>query len=339
MSRRGGYRMLRPMFPVRPLSLTIAALAVSTVAPAAAQEERRLRQAPAPRFHDPSTPVRHGDDWWVFSTGNGIIVRSSNDLRQWRTHKPVFAKMPAWHRTVVPDQRGHLWAPDIVEIGGRYLLYYSVSAWGKNTSAIGLATNATLNPADPAFEWKDEGIVIDSKREDPYNAIDPHLFHDDDGSLWMSFGSFWTGIQLIELDPETGKRHPENQEVHALAWNESIEAPAILKHDGYYHLFVNWGRCCRGLDSTYEIRIGRSRSITGPYVDKEGADLKTGGGTLLLASEGDQIGPGHPAFVAEEDSRTRMFFHYYDRRREGLPTLGSHLLEWTEDGWPQIARD
>ena len=288
----------------------------------------------APRFHDPSTPIREGNTWWVFATGDGIVTRTSADLKNWQAGPPVFKTFPAWHREVVPDQRGYLWAPDIVKRGNRYFLYYSVSAWGKNTSAIGLASNTTLDPAAPGFAWKDEGIIIRSNDRDPYNAIDPQIFADADNSLWMVFGSFWTGIQLIELDPKTGLRHPEHKNVTQLAWNQTIEAASLLKHGGYYYLFVNWGLCCRGVDSTYEIRVGRSREIRGPYVDASGNKMSTGGGTLFLKSRGDQIGPGHPSFV-EEQNRIQMFYHYYDRQRHGMSTIGDMTLRWTRDKWPE----
>lgn len=288
-----------------------------------------------PRFHDPSTPVRQGDTWWIFSTGNGISTRHSRDLKTWQEGPPVFKEFPAWHRQIVPSQRGHLWAPDIVFHKGLHRLYYSVSGWGKNTSAIGLATNPTLDPGNPACHWKDEGIVVSSTEKDPFNAIDPHVFIDDNGRQWMSFGSFWTGIQLIELDPKTGKAHPDHKQIRQIAWNDSIEAPAILKHGRYYYLFANWGLCCRGLASTYEIRIGRSRSITGPYQDANGRDLATGGGTLFFGSTGDETGPGHASFITERGN-TRMFFHYYDRKRGGFATLGSHPLKWNKEDWPEI---
>jgi arabinan endo-1,5-alpha-L-arabinosidase len=287
------------------------------------------------RFHDPSTPVKHNGAWWIFSTGNGISTRYSTDLKKWMEGPPVFKSLPAWHREVVADQKGHLWAPDVIYQGGRYLLYYSVSGWGKNVSAIGLATNATLDPKDPRFSWKDEGIVIRSRREDFFNAIDPQIFKDDQNKLWMVFGSFWKGIQLIELDPKTGMKHPKNSEIRQIAWSDSIEAPALTKQGGYYYLFVNWGLCCRGLNSTYEIRMGRSRKITGPYLDAEGRDLATGGGTVFMKSEGDRIGPGHAAFI-QESGKTRLFFHYYDKRHNGFATLGDLPVEWPRGGWPKI---
>jgi len=206
------------------------------------------------------------------------------------------------------------------------------SGWGKNESAIGLASSPTLDPKDPAYHWKDEGIVIRSGTHSAYNAIDPQLHADPDGRFWMVFGSFWTGIQLIELNPKTGLR--KGDKVRQLAFHESIEAPALLKHGGYYYLFVNWGLCCRGLNSTYEIRIGRSRKITGPYLDTAGEDLATGGGTVFLKSEGDRVGPGHASFLQEKGA-TRMFFHYYDRKQGGFATLGDLQLGWDDNGWPK----
>ena len=314
-------------------TLPIVFLSLTLAHPANAAPLDRIKDK-KPRFHDPSTPIRQGSTWCVFSTGNGILTRYSPDLKDWTEGEPVFKTFPAWHREVVADQKGHLWAPDIVRRNGIYLLYYSVSGWGKNTSAIGLATNTTLDPKAPAYHWKDEGIIIRSGPGDHFNAIDPQLFADDDGSLWMVFGSFWKGIQLIELDPKTGLRHRKHTEVRQLAWNETIEAPALLKHDGYYYLFVNWGLCCRGVNSTYEIRIGRSRKITGPYLDAEGSELSTGGGTLFLKSEGNKIGPGHASFI-EQNGGTRMFFHYYDAQHFGAPTLGDLSIRWSKDGWPQ----
>lgn len=315
--------------------LGISLLLVPVLVEIAAAQPRPREAWGVPRFHDPSTPVRDGGSWYVFSTGNGISTRRSADLKSWTEGEPVFKELPAWHRDIVPDHKGHLWAPDVIRLGGRYLVYYSVSGWGKNTSAIGLASSPTLDPARPDYGWKDEGIVIRSASNDAYNAIDPQLHADKDGRLWMVFGSFWTGIQLIELDTASGLRHPERKEIRQLAWHDSIEAAAILDRHGYYYLFLNWGKCCRGLESTYEIRVGRSREITGPYLDADGKELATGGGTLLAGFGQDEVGPGHPCFI-EENGAVRMFFHFYDRKRRGFPNLGSHVLGWTDDHWPRL---
>jgi arabinan endo-1,5-alpha-L-arabinosidase len=313
----------------------IALALVSTTIAQPAAKAPLAKAAWPPRFHDPSTPVREGDTWWVFATGNGLVARSSKDLKVWKEEAPVFREFPAWHKQVVPDQRGHLWAPDIVHTNGVYRIYYSVSSFGKNTSAIGLVTTPTLDPSKKDHAWTDRGIVVRSKASDPYNAIDPCVFIDGDGRHWMFFGSFWTGIQVMELDSKSGLAHPERKEIRRVAWHESIEAPGILKRGRFYYLFVNWGLCCRGVQSTYEIRIGRSKSITGPYLDKQGNDLATGGGSLFLGSVGDQIGPGHASFVTERID-TRMFHHFYDRSRGGFATIDSRILSWDKDGWPEV---
>jgi arabinan endo-1,5-alpha-L-arabinosidase len=257
----------------------------------------------------------------------------SDDLSTWQSGPRVFTEFPAWHREVVPDQKGHLWAPDIIKVGDRFFLYYSVSKFGVNTSAIGLATTATLDPASADYGWKDEGIIIRTGTEDNFNAIDPALFRDDDGRLWMSFGSFWSGLKLIELDAKTGKRLKPGSPPFSIAWKEAIEAPAIHKRDGWYYLFVNWGICCRGLESTYEIRVGRSREITGPYRDRNDVDLMKAGGEPFLATEGAMIGPGHVGIFSEE-GRDWLGIHYYDGAHKGRPTFALRTLSWGEDGWP-----
>ena len=289
-----------------------------------------------PRVHDPSTIVKHGDEYWTFATGMGVASLRSKDLVNWERGPAVFSEPPEWITDVVPNQRGHFWAPDVIHHGGRYLLYYSVSAFGKQTSAIALATNVTLDPEDPEYGWKDEGIVIRSDPAVDYNAIDPAVVRGEDGTLWMAFGSFWSGIKLIELDPRTGKRIAEDSPVYDLAHKEQIEAVALYRHGDDWYQFVNWGWCCRGVNSTYNIRVGRSKSITGPYVDREGVDLREGGGTLLLETEGTMIGPGH-AGLYEDGERLLMSYHFYDGTQRGRPRLAIRPLEWDDDGWPRIA--
>jgi arabinan endo-1,5-alpha-L-arabinosidase len=213
-------------------------------------------------------------------------------------------------------------------------VYYSVSSWGKNRSAIGLATTRTLDPAHPDYGWKDQGIVVQSHATDDYNAIDPHVFIDTDGKHWLTFGSFWSGIKLLQLDSKTGKR-AGNSPLLALATHREIEAPALTRHGEFYYLFVNWGLCCRGTNSTYEIRVGRSLSVTGPYVDKEGRELRSGGGSLFLSSSGPAIGPGHAAFHRTSEGAW-LTCHYYDAANSGRPRLAILPLVWDTDGWPVV---
>src|SRR5579862_6760051 len=225
------------------------------------------------RVHDPSAITKGKDEYWMFYTGRGIPSYHSKDLVKWEHGPSVFTNAPAWTARAVPRNHWmYYWAPDIIHLGDRYFLYYAVSSFGRNDSAIGLATNPTLNPADPAFKWTDQGLVVQSGSNDEFNAIDPAASLDTQGRLWLAFGSFWSGIKMIQLNPDTGKRIATNSPIYSLAFNDSIEASYACHHNDYYYLFVNWGLCCRGTNSTYEIRVGRSPQITGPYLDRDGVD-------------------------------------------------------------------
>ena len=290
--------------------------------------------------HDPSTIIRCGDTFWVFHTGRGGRAKFSTDLRHWTKGPAVFAEPLAWWPEVAPGFDGCLWAPDIVRLDDRYALYYSVSSWGKRTSAIGLATNRTLNPDDPGFAWHDEGIIVQTTKAHDYNAIDPALLRDDSGHLWLAFGSFWSGIKLVELDPRSGKRMDHEALPRTLAGpplpSPAIEAPYLFQRDGFYYLFVNWGRCCRGARSTYNVRVGRSREVSGPYLDRTGRSMLEGGGTLFLKRRHRFIGPGHVAIFAEDDAHW-CSYHFYDEQQNGRPTLMVERLSWDEAGWPSLA--
>ncbi len=286
------------------------------------------------RAHDPSSLAFSNGEYWLFHTGRGIPSWRSRDRRNWTAGPPVFAASPPWVAEAVPENRNsHFWAPDIIQMGDRYLLYYSVSSMGKRTSAIALATNATLDPADPRFHWKDEGPVIRTSGADNFNAIDPALVVDHDNKLWMVFGSYWSGIKLLELDAATGKRITSTAPLHALAHDRSIEAAFIHRRGGHYYLFVNKGWCCRGVNSTYHIEVGRAEKITGPYTDREGRPLLQGGGTLFLGAESPVIGPGH-ASIQEIGGREWFGYHFYDATQDGRATYGLRPLTWDADGWP-----
>jgi arabinan endo-1,5-alpha-L-arabinosidase len=287
------------------------------------------------RAHDPSTIVKCKDEYWVFCTGRGIPSYHSRDLRVWESGPHVISNAPPWAAEAVPQNSGHdFWAPDVIHLGDRYLLFFSVSTWGKNTSAIGLRTNPTLDPGDASYRWTDQGIVVQSRATNDFNTIDPAVCQDLQGKLWLAFGSFWTGIKLIELNPTTGLRISPDSPMYSLAHKDKIEASYIYPHEGFYYLFVNWGQCCQGVASTYNIRVGRSAAITGPYLDKAGTDMMLGGGTLFLTTQGKFIGPGHAGIVTQA-STNWLSCHFYDGTREGRPTLGLLPLRWDADGWPE----
>lgn len=288
------------------------------------------------RLHDPSTIVRERNQWWLFSTGRGVSSFHSTNLIDWIAGPPLFTNAPGWALEAVPDnRRTYYWAPDVIKVNDRFLVYYSVSSFGQNRSVIGLVSNSTLDPSAPGFQWRDDGQVISSDRTNNFNAIDPALVKDEDGRLWMTFGSFWSGIKIIELDPNTGKRVTPDSPISSLAHSQTIEAPCIYFHDQNYYLFVNWGYCCRGTNSTYNIRVGRSQKITGPYLDQAGQDMAQGGGTLLLQTEGTAIGPGHAGILRDGD-RYWFSMHFYDGTDRGASKLSVRPLLWQSSGWPVI---
>jgi arabinan endo-1,5-alpha-L-arabinosidase len=286
---------------------------------------------------DPSTIVKCKDEYWVFYTGRGVPSYHSRDLVKWERGPAVFQAAPEWIAKIVPENRNLLyWAPDIIKLGDRYLLYYAVSSFGKMTSAIGLATNPTLDPDDPAYHWTDQGFVVRTQDGDGYNAIDPSVFQDRDGSLWMAFGSYWSGIKLIQLDPLTGKQTAQESKPFSLAYNESIEASFLCRHEDYYYLFVNWGSCCQGPKSTYNLRVGRSKTVTGPYLDKAGLDMLHRGGSLFLATtNGPLIGPGHASTLNAQGKEWFTSDFEGDLRMDGKATLAIMPLRWNADGWPE----
>ena len=182
----------------------------------------------------------------------------------------------------------------------------------------------------------DGGLVIQSAATNDFNTIDPAVTQDDSGNLWLAFGSFWSGIKLIQLDPRTGKRLAPDSKLFSLAYNESIEASYLCRHDDYYYLFVNWGSCCQGPKSTYNIRIGRSKSVTGPYLDKAGVDMLHSGGSLFLATtNGPLIGPGHAGTLSAQGKDWFTSDFEGDLRMDGRATLAIMPLRWNADGWPE----
>jgi arabinan endo-1,5-alpha-L-arabinosidase len=233
----------------------------------------------------------------------------------------------------VPKNDGtDVWAPDIIKLNGEYYLYYSVSSWGQYVSAVGLLTSPTLNPNSPDYQWTDRGMVVHSSEGEDLNAIDPGVIHAPDGTLWICYGSYHGNIELVELNPKTGLRLATNSPVTIIA-NQS-EASDIIFHDKYFYLFVNHGSCCQGSNSTYNIRVGRSPKITGPYFDRFGEPMTQGGGTLFLAAEGKDIGPGHFGLLVD-DGVEKFSCHYEaELGRNGRSILDLRPLLWTLDGWP-----
>ena len=302
------------------------------------------------RVHDPSL-IKQGKTYYVFSTGspNGSInggnvqIRASDDLVNWRFLGTVFKETPAWITAALGSTPKSLWAPDISYFNGKYHLYYSASFFGSNNSLIALATNRTLDPASPDYEWVDEGEVIRSTVKDDWNAIDPHISFDKEGGTWLSLGSFWSGIKLRRIDSRKGKLSATDTRLYSIAARPTpqgggaIEAPAIIRHGDYYYLFVSFDFCCRGMKSDYKIAVGRAKHITGPYLDKSGRRMEQGGGDVVLKGSDIHVALGGQS-VYRDGKTDRLVYHYYDRRDNGKSKLQLAELRWTSDGWLTAAR-
>jgi arabinan endo-1,5-alpha-L-arabinosidase len=299
-------------------------------------------------LHDPGTLIKDGANYYIFGDGQGILAKKTSDLRNWTAASAVFTNgPPSWTTNNITNFTGYFWAPDIAYFNGRYNLYYACSQWGTINSAIGLATSSSLN--SPA--WTDQGKVIESNYPattntdlTAYNCIDPSILVDTNGTVWMAFGSYSDGILIMQLDPSTGKRLSSSSPIYRVANNgasffsNTEEAACLYQRGGYYYLFVNFGGCCSGWDSTYNIRVGRSTSVAGPYYDKNGLSMTNGGGTMVLESTGRYIGPGH-AGILNDNGTNWLTYHYYDGANWGAPAVGMSRLYWTADGWPAVTND
>lgn len=338
------------MIGVRALACIAAFALVATAAPGQVVTALNDRlSGDIEPVHDPGI-IREGGAYHLFSTGIGqsgqgiVSARVSHDMVHWERERPPFDRMPEWALKEVPGAT-NLWAPDISYVGGRFRLYYAVSTFGSNRSAIGLATNATLDPTAPNYQWRDEGKVLASGPADNFNAIDPAFFADKQGRHWLSLGSFWTGLKIFELDPRTGKLLAADRKPKAIASRpvptgapSIVEAPYIFAHGDYYWLLASYDYCCKGVNSTYYTVIGRSKTVTGPYLGKDGSSMLAGGGTILLRADLQEKqrfrGPGHPGRFTDANGTDFVVYHAYDREKKGAPTLRIAPLHWGADGWP-----
>lgn len=285
----------------------------------------------------------------MFTTGNGISVYSSKDMQNWRKEKPVFSATPGWVNKAIPAYRGSsMWAPDISYHNGVYYLYYAVSAFGKNTSCIGLVVNKTLDTASTDYKWEDRGKVIQSvPGRDLWNAIDANLVIDENNTAWLAFGSFWEGMKLVKLSSDLAsvaqpeqwytiaKRPRDFLAPDSSAGGAAIEGPFIFKKNNYYYLFVSWDYCCRGERSDYKVVVGRSEKVMGPYLDKNGVPMTQNGGSLIVQGDNKEwYGAGHNSAYTF-DGKDYIIYHGYDAKDRGRSKLIIKELKW-ENGWPFI---
>ena len=279
-------------------------------------------QAPAlngePYIHDPSTIAFSGGKYFTFGTGGGGLISEDG----W-----------TWHSGAVRPGGGV--APDVIKIGDRYLVVYSVGGGGMSgghASSVKTMWTKTLDPKSPDFGFYDENVVASSDGVEDCDAIDPAFLLDPiTGRLWLSYGTYFGYIRIVELDPKTGKRIAGNQPVNVAI---DMEATAMMYRDGWYYLLGTHGTCCDGANSTYNIRVGRSKNVTGPYTDNMGVELLKGGGKLVVAASGRFVGPGHFGLLDLGDGVQKFSCHYEaDLDRSGRSVLDIRPLLW-KDGWP-----
>jgi arabinan endo-1,5-alpha-L-arabinosidase len=305
-------------------------------------------------MHDPSL-AREGNTWYAFTTdlpflhqSTYLAIRCSPEARVWQLCGHVFDTLPGWVVRAVPGVKG-LWAPEVAYFSGLYHLYYAASTFGSQRSAIGLATNTTLDPHVPGYHWVDQGEVLGSRPGDNFNAIDPGVLIDPAPSgppdLWLTYGSFWSGIKQRRLDPLTGRLSATDTQVYPLAArprdrNHAIEGAAMTRHNGWYYLFVSTGLCCEiPIErDTYRQVVGRSRSVHGPFRGEDASSMLQGGGTVLLASNGEWLAPGGGSVFRDEQSgETLLAVHALHRSENGALYLWIKQVDW-KDGWP-VLRD
>jgi len=283
-------------------------------------------------IHDPSTVISQGGRYYAYGTGNGLPILSSEDGWTWRRAGLLMSAVPGGKPgpEVLAKGGNNTWAPDVIHIGDKFFVYYAAPGT-QPKSAIGLLVGRTLDPQSPEYHWEDAGPVVWSDGIEDSNAIDPGVLLAPDGRLWLTYGSYFGYIRLVELDPNTGKRRNQAAPVN-IAINS--EASILIYRDGWYYLLVTHGSCCQGANSTYNIRMGRSRKVTGPYLDNMGVDMIEGGGKLFAASRGRHVGPGHFGLLDLGQGVQKFSLHYEaDLDRGGVSVLDIRPLLW-RDGWP-----
>lgn len=302
-------------------------------------------------LHDPSI-IRQGSTWYALTTdviglpaGHYLPIRCSPDKVTWTACGSIFPNaMPAWVVAKVPGIVG-IWAPDVSYFNGVYHVYYAGSTLGSQQSVIGLVTNATLDPTDPAYRWVDQGEVLESNRGDDFNAIDPNILIDGNGSVWLTYGSYWSGIKQRAIDPATGMLLASNPTRYNLATRpgvagDPIEGASLVRHGGYYYLFVSIDYCCNENVATdnYKEAVGRSTSPHGPFVDEAGTAMMNGGGTVLLQSDATWSGTGGgTAYIDPTTGESLLVFHALNLAQNGAMYMWLKSLDWTGD-WPSIGQ-
>lgn len=281
-----------------------------------------MAQTGQPWIHDPSTLAECDGKYYTFGTGGGGLISDDG----W-----------SWHGGAVRPGGGA--APDVIKIGDRYLVVYGATGGGLgggHNGRILTMWNKTLDPQSPDFRYTEPVEVASSDGLEDNDAIDPGVLLDPtDGRMWVSYGTYFGNIRLIELDPKTGFRVKGNKAVDIAI---DCEATDLIYRDGYYYLLGTHGTCCDGVNSTYNIVCGRSRNVTGPYMDNVGRSMLEGGGKMVAGAEPRRVGAGHFGRTVVDEGVEVASFHYEaDFDRSGHSVLAVRPLLW-KDGWPTVGR-
>jgi len=270
-----------------------------------------------PWIHDPSTLAECDGSWYTFGTGGGGLVSSDG-----------------WHWQSGPVRPGGGAAPDVIKIGDRYLVAYSATGGGLGGGHNGRVLtmwNKTLDPKSPLFKYSEPVEVAQSDGDEDCDAIDAGLLLDPNGRLWLSYGTYFGNIRIVELDPKTGHRKDGNKAKDIAI---DCEATDLIYNDGYYYLLGTHGTCCDGVNSTYNIVCGRSKKVTGPYIDNMGRDMFHGGGKMVKSAEYRATGAGHFGRTVIDEGCEIMSFHWEaDYEKSGRSVLAVRPLLW-KNGWP-----
>ena len=278
--------------------------------------------------------VKYNDTYYMYIMAPHISIKTSKDLINWNSIGTVFpGGDPSWFTKEVPGYG--IWAPGVYTINGKYYLYYCISTNGSQNSAIGVAENTTLDPNSPDYNWADKGIVIRSNTGDDYNCIDPNIFTEDNGDVWLTFGSYWNGIYQRQINPETGLLLGDNTETYHIAKrgaaNSAIEAPYLIKRNDYYYLFVAYNK----MDKTYQNRVGRSTSVHGPFYDRSGKEMLEGGATQVTKGLSELFMPGHASVFLDDDGKYYFVSEYFRTDSPSIMLIGTLL--WDDEDWPITA--
>lgn len=295
--------------------------------------------------HDP-TMIRYEDGYALMTTNNQLSLWTSEDAYSWNAHGKTMTKFPQWIYTYAPTMED-VWAPDLYVMNGEFRAYYCGSVFGKRTSAIGYTASKSIVPGTEGYGWQDRGHVFHTVATDKYNAIDPDVIKTSKGEFWMAFGSFGLGIQLIKLDPTTGLQANDDKTVYNIARRTSSasggaeEGPSLIEHNGQYFLFTAWDKCCQqGANieqTTYKTAYGRADQITGPYKDRAGYNMATGGGTIVLERYGRYVGPGGGE-PFQDLNRVRFVHHYYDNAGDKYNHIHIRDIVFTDDNWAEMGQ-